>query len=816
MRADADARSGAGRRGARGVLWAAAFALALVVAGAAWLALQPRDRLAAAPPPGDAAGGPAAPPAPPVAAPTLVGSGECASCHSAEHRAWRGSQHARAMQHATPETVLGDFNGTRFAKGGVVSTFTRRDGRFFVRTDGPDGRLADFEVKYTFGVEPMQQYLVALPGGRLQALSITWDTRPKAEGGQRWFHQYPRERIDFKDELHWTKRSQNWNFMCADCHSTQVKKGYDAASGAYDTRFAEVSVGCESCHGPGSAHTAWARERTADPRKGLTVALDDRRGVGWAIDPASGNAARVAPRAPDGSPAPASAAWLHPSRELEVCAACHARRAQIAEGHQPGRALLDHYIPSLLAPGLYHADGQQRDEVFIWGSWLQSRMHGKGVTCSNCHDPHSQKLHAEGNAVCATCHAPARYDTVTHHHHPAGSRGAQCANCHMPETTYMVIDGRRDHSMRVPRPDQSVALGTPNACNTCHTDRTPVWAANALRGWLGRDPAGSLTFAETFHAADTGRSNVAPALAALAADAGQPPIVRASALERLATSGAAVAGRFALQAGADPQPLLRLAAAQAAAVLVDSERAAVAGPLLADPLRAVRTEAAAALAGLQDTLPAGQRSAWQTAADEWVATQQLNADRPESHTALGSFHARLGRTDAAQAAFAEARRLDPGFVPAYVNGADALRAQGREADASALLDEGIVQVPGAASLHHALGLSLVRQQQLPRALQAFERAARLAPDSARYTYVHAVALHSAGRPDDAIRVLQRATQRWPTDRDMLLALVTMQRDAGRRDAALAAVQRLIESHPGDPDGTALAAELQAALGTAPR
>jgi tetratricopeptide (TPR) repeat protein len=797
--------------------------VATIVAGTAWLGATSRVGDGVAAPPA-APGVTAAPPAP-AAAPTVVGSGECASCHADEHRAWRASQHARAMQHATPETVLGDFNGARFTQDGVTSTFTRRDGRFFVRTDGPDGKLADFEVKYTFGVEPMQQYLLELPGGRLQALSITWDTRPKAEGGQRWFHQYPREKVDFRDELHWTKRSQNWNFMCADCHSTEVKKGFDAASGRYDTRWAEVSVGCESCHGPASAHIAWTKARSADPRKGLTVVFDDRRGVGWAIDAASGNAARVAPPSANSSTVPTSAAWQHPARELETCAVCHARRGQMVDGHRPGRPLLDHYLPSLLAPGLYHVDGQQRDEVFIWGSWLQSRMHGKGVTCSDCHDPHSQKLRAEGNAVCATCHAPAKYDVPAHHHHTGGSSGAQCANCHMPKTLYMVIDGRRDHSMRVPRPDRSVALGTPNACSSCHTDRTPAWAAAALRGWLGRDAAGSSTFAEAFHAADAGRSNAAPALAAIAVDAGQPPIVRASALERLAAARAGDAGHVALKAGADPQPLLRLAAAQAAATLADADRPAVAGPLLADPLRAVRTEAAAALAGLQDRLPADQRAAWQAAADEWVAAQEFNADRPEARTALGGFHARLGRADEALAAFAQARRLDPAFVPAYVNAADALRAQGREADAAALLEEGLRVVPAAPSLHHALGLSLVRQQQLAplerqqqlaRALQAFERAARLAPDNARYTYVHAVALHSAGRPDDAVRVLQRATERWPADRDMLLALATMQRDAGRRDAALATVQRLLETHPGDTDGAALAAALQAPPGRAPR
>ena len=305
----------------------------------------------------------------------FVGSTQCASCHEGSYKAWKGSHHALAMQHASEQAVLGDFSGAKLRYAGVESTFFRRDGKFFVRTDGPDGKLADFEVKYAFGVDPLQQYLVEFPGGRLQALSIAWDARPKASGGQRWFHLYPKEKIDFRDELHWTKRSQNWNFMCADCHSTNLRKGYDAATDQFKSTWSEISVGCEACHGPGSAHVEWAKAKGSDPAKGLTVALDERRGITWKLDPATGNAVRSAERRSE--------------RELEVCAQCHARRAQIAEGYRAGNRFLDHYRPALLSPGLYHADGQQRDEVYVWGSFLQSKMYRQGVTCSDCHEPHS-------------------------------------------------------------------------------------------------------------------------------------------------------------------------------------------------------------------------------------------------------------------------------------------------------------------------------------------------------------------------------------------------------------------------------------------
>ncbi|MEZ5557763.1 MAG: multiheme c-type cytochrome [Pseudomonadales bacterium] len=760
----------------------------LVAAGVgAWFALSSR------PGPGNSPVD-EAPPAPA----TFVGSERCASCHATESDEWRGSQHAVAMQHASAAAVLGDFADAQFSYGGVTTSFFRRDDRFWIRTDGPDGALDEFEVKYTFGVAPLQQYLVELAGGRLQAVSIAWDSRPREAGGQRWFHLYPDERIDHRDELHWTGRAQNWNFMCADCHSTDVRKGYDAATDAFTTRHSEVSVGCEACHGPGSAHVAWAHEGGDDPAKGLTVALDERRGVAWHPDPATGKPRRSVAR--------------NSEREIDVCAQCHARRAQIAEQYQAGRPFLDHYLPTLLTPELYHADGQQKDEVFIWGSWLQSRMHEAGVTCGDCHDPHTQKLRAPGNAVCAQCHAPSTYDAESHHRHPAGSAGAECAECHMPRTPYMVVDPRRDHSMRVPRPDESVALGVPNACNACHTDRDATWAAAAVRGWLERDAAGRQSFAAAFHSAESGDPQAIEELAAIGADAGQPPIVRASALERLARA-APVDPELVRLAVRDPAPLLRLAAVRAAEGLAPAVRPRLLGPLLSDARLAVRIEAARALAPARSILPAELSPAWQRASAEYVETLRYNADRPESVVALAGFHAAQGRFGEALAGYERARRLDPAFVPAYVNAADALRMHGRDPEAAALLETGLAEAPGSADLHHALGLARVRLGQHAFAMTSLGRATELAPESARYTYVYAVALHSAGRPREAIRILEKALERWPADRAMLLALAAFEQQADNIEAARAAARRLLAAHPLDAEAQALAAELGVSTGT---
>ena len=734
---------------------------------------------------------------------TYVGAQACAGCHAAEHAAWSGSDHARAMQIASDTAVLGDFADRRFVHGGITSTFFRREGRFMVRTDGPDGQLDDFEIKYTFGVRPLQQYLIELRGGRLQALSIAWDARPREAGGQRWFHLYPNEKIDYRDELHWTRRQQNWNYMCADCHSTNVRKNYNAAAARYATTWSEINVACEACHGPGSRHVAWAGATRAgqtsearDP-KGLTVLLRERRGVQWTVEPSSGNARRSVARTT--------------AVELGVCAQCHARRSQITSDYAPGRPFLDHYLPALLTPPLYWPDGQQRDEVYTWGSFLESRMHAAGVTCSDCHEPHGQKLRAPGNQVCAQCHAPAKYATAAHHFHRADGPGAECAGCHMPAARYMLIDPRHDHSLRVPRPDQSVALGVPNACTRCHADRKPEWAAAKAQAWYGRSPNGYQRFATAFHAAETGGGAVR-LLADIARDPREPDIVRASAMAQfpreVARSHAGMeAVKLALGNG---DPLVRRAAVTALESLPPAERLTLALTPLSDPSRLVRIEAARVLAPIRpETLDQASRAAYERAAADFVAVQRTNDDRPEARTNLGTYFATRGRVTAAETELRAALALDPTFVPAYVNLADLYRAEQREPDVRRVLAEGLTTAPDDASLHYSLGLALVRAQRTTEALTHFARAAARAPDNARFVYTYAVSLHSTGKPREAIAVLDKALRRHPNDRDVLMALAAFNRDQGAFDQALRYAERLAQQYPDDPEARQLLAQLRA-------
>ncbi len=668
------------------------------------------------------------------------------------------------MQQPTRESVLGNFADTRFTHHGVTTRFFQRGERCFVETPGPDGKQQTYPVRYTFGARPLQQYLLPLPGGRLQALDIAWDSRPKSAGGQRWFQLDPDRPVRPGNAPHWTGRQYNWNHMCASCHSTGLVKGYDAVSRTYKTTSAELDVSCEACHGKGSRHVAWARGRApALPRRGLSHVFGRR--TAWSTDPGTGK-----PRARGAS-----------RTEVESCAPCHSRRKQLQTGSHAGRPLLEGYQPALLRQDLYHADGQISDEVFVYGSFVQSKMYHAGVTCRDCHDPHSLKLRAEGNALCAPCHSPATYDRPSHHFH----QQARCVDCHMPARTYMRIDPRRDHSLRVPRPDLSARIGAPDACTGCHVERSQRWAAQALaqRGKLRKTPH----YGDVLHAGRAGLPGATQRLIQLIGDPRVPGIARASAVALLGRRPSPGTGAAVERAASDPDPLVRMAAARALRLTPPARRDALARALLRDPLRGVRIEIAR-----QRGLP------------EYARMLARNADRPEGLLNLGLLHQTRNERKQAIAAYRSAIAIDPGYYPAGINLANLLGPPANEQ----VLRRAVRASPGSAAAHHALGLLLIRSRRSSEALASLERAARLAPGDARYPHAFALALQAAGRGREAIAVLRKALARQPNDERLLYALATLLRDGNDRAGALPFARQLTRLAPWNTTYRALHAQLE--------
>jgi len=680
-----------------------------------------------------------------------VGDKSCVACHAKEHKAWKGSHHKLAMMEANETSVKADFNNTTFNYNGIISSFYKKDGKFMVQTDGPDGKLHDYEISYTFGVYPLQQYMIKFPKGMIQVLDPTWDSRSKEEGGQRWYHIHKDDNVTAGDPLHWTGPNMNWNYMCADCHSTDLKKNYDAKKKEYHTTWNSINVSCEACHGPASIHLSWVKNKEQNlSNKGFPHTF------GKSVKPWRERSETLK-------------SFLQ-KQELNVCAKCHSRRSQLDDGFVPGDAFHDHYLPVGLDNNLYFPDGKIDDEVYMYNSFLQSKMYEAGVKCSDCHDAHSLERKGVGDKVCFSCHQSATYTAPSHHKHKSASKGASCISCHMPARTYMGVDSRNDHSFRVPRPDVSVEHPeVPNACNLCHTDKDATWATDAMKKWYGKVPLGKQNFS---HALSSLRKNAADSpkelYAVLMSNA--PTIAKAAVTEYLGNYPSKQTYMTTLQMLRNSDPMVRRSALIALEGFPLKMRIKETFKMLDDKIKIVRIEAARQLSTLKmGDLDAARKKKIETVLLEYKKTLDFTAERPETQLSLARYYEVEGSYEKAKVAYIEALRLQPIFVPAYINFSHFYQQRGQEKEAKKVLDEGIKKLPEMAVLYHTLGLWYVRAKEVDKANENLKRAFILDKSNARFAYIYAVSVGEKS-PKKAIRILEKAYTLHEGDTGIISAL----------------------------------------------
>jgi predicted CXXCH cytochrome family protein len=610
--------------------------------------------------------------------PDYVGSKVCGDCHTETHQGWGTSHHAQAWRLPTDEILKDAFLGETFSHDGMEAEFYRDGDAFLIDVTEKDGSQITHTVHSIGGTHPLLHMIIETQPGRLQSFDVTWDVEAK-----RWFHLYPDQDLPPDDGYHWTGPYKNWNGRCAECHATGFEKNYDIQTRSYSSTQAEMGVGCEACHGPANAHL---RRQANQPLGDYAVTLD---------------------------PYGFTAALTNPQATMAQCASCHSRREAFGNGNPlPGTSFYDSYNLAFLRPGLYSGDGQILDEVYVYGSFRQSKMYEAGVTCVNCHDVHTAKLKAEGNGLCTQCHSPAGnsdfptltlmdYDTVAHHNHSDQSTGAQCVNCHMPERTYMGVDPRRDHSMRVPRPDLHAETTAQDACTTCHDGQTPDWAAQNIAKWhpeaANRDASQLLALAAAHGAAQP-----------LPADLGDySGMVQATLLwlQRESDDLTAKALEPYLQS---EDPIVRAGAIGAARYLPTAQGVPILIAGLNDERRNVRVAAARAISQL-DRQPTSILSA-QTSRRMFAELGQVfgnQMDYPETHLQMGGLALIARNTNAAARAFREVVTLDPQNTPAWVT-LIRIAAATQEQDAvEQLLTEALSHLPDDATL-------LTFQQDLAR------------------------------------------------------------------------------------------------------
>lgn len=697
---------------------------------------------------------------------TYVGSVACQSCHKQAYADWTTSDHYLAMQPANDSTVLGNFDNTVYVADGVTNTFFRKGNKFYINTQGEDGNTHDYEVLYTFGYYPLQQYLIAFPGGRMQSTRVSWDTRNK-----KWFHQYAGQRIHHRDWLHWTGASQNWNTMCASCHATDLQKNYDFKRDDFSTTWKDLNVGCESCHGPGSAHISFVN--SPEYKKGESI---KNSGFLYAQDTLS-------------------------QLQLNTCAACHARKAELSQAKMHTGQIMDDLIPQIISNEFYFPDGQIKEEDYEYGSFTQSKMYQNNVRCSNCHNPHSGKLRIAGNNLCLSCHKP-KYATEEHHFHAVNTEGSQCINCHMPEKTFMGNDHRRDHSFRIPRPDQSMVYGTPNTCTGCHKGKSPAWAAEAIRKWYG--PKRAYHFSDDLLPGSLLTDKSEKHLVKLLRDTLQPEIARATAAYYMGSIQSQSSATALLNALRDKKPLVRYHAVRSLENFPAEVWQQTAYQNLTDNVRAVRIAAADLYHRLSpEALPAAARSAYYAADAENREYLRYQTDFAVGNIMVADYELQGGDQLTAIAYYIRGLKKDSLMNYARFNLSAAYNTVRKNQEALRTLQEALNIDPANERIFYNLGLLYYELGDIPAAMENFQKAIRLGSQNPGVYYNYGLLLQQQGKMQESEQALLRGLTLNPeaTNINYALAFFYMNQKDPQKARKYAAVLRKID--PDNPEYQAM-------------
>jgi len=703
--------------------------------------------------------------------PFFVGGETCIDCHKIEYDLWKKSDHDHAMTVASEETVLGNFDDAFFvSENGDTSRFYKNNGKFFVFTNGPGGSFQEFEITHTFGWWPLQQYLIPFENGKMQTLHMTWDSRDN-----NWYDMsaavYPDEAVTSDNWLYWTNQAQNWNGMCADCHSTHLQKNYSPKSESYQTTWSDINVNCESCHGPGSAHLDWAKlpelARPTDNNTALVVNTREQ----------------------------------NTRQYVDLCARCHLRRSALGDFDHFGGHLLDHYIPQLTGEPYYYSDGQILEEDYVYGSFLQSKMFMQDVKCNDCHNAHSLKLIKNGNDLCLQCHRPEIYDTYDHHFHKKKDNpelqegnhrqmynlegeGALCINCHMDGGYFMGVDYRRDHSFRIPRPDLTLSLGVPNACNSCHSDKTAQWSEKYITEWYGKKRAAH--YGTTIAGGEDGIPEALDGLISIAnaSENLYPVMVRATALALLSNypdEKAFITLKLHLT---DEDPIMRhYAARNLNPTSIDGYKASFV-PMIYDPVKAVRIEAALKLSQLPaETIDSSWSKPYREALDEYESSMLYVADFPSGSFNLANLYSRLGKTKDAEFNYKKSIATDSEFYPAKINLAMLYNAQQQNEKAEQLFREVIQMHPEQSEVYYSLGLLLAEMNKLPESAEVLEKAGELIPERARIFYNLGLIYQYLNNSAKAEKAFLKAIDLEPENRDFIYAIADFYNKSGNPQKA---------------------------------
>jgi tetratricopeptide (TPR) repeat protein len=699
-----------------------------------------------------------------------AGSSSCQECHREFYRMWAPSHHGLAMQpYAMARANLLEQKAPLQIG---TNSYLADVAKGVVLERGPAGERR-FAIEQAMGGKNVYYFLTPLERGRLQVLPAGYDLRRKewfdvAGSAMRHFGRQPDE------ALHWTESPFTFNTACFSCHVSQLTNNYQVQTDTYQTSWAEPGINCETCHGPAAEHIRVARQTP----KGRP--LEDLRLAGLRKTP--------------------------PEAMNSLCGACHARIEPLTSSFAPGDRFFDHFGLATLEQADFYPDGRDLGENFTLTSWrLNPCLKSGQLDCVKCHTASGRNRFPgeQADAACLPCHQEKVNNAAAHSRHKAGTEGARCVACHIPTTEFARMR-RSDHSFRPPMPAATLAFGSPNACNLCHTNQTAAWADRQVRQWHPPDyQAPTLLRAGWIAAARKHDWSRLPDIVRYLASPGREEVWAASLLELLAGCEEEAKWDGVKPCLKDPSPLVRAAAAQVLGQGLRPEFIPLLVAAAGDDFRLVRLRAAAALAGAPQEMIAGAgQPAVTKATEELLASFLARPDASSSYYNLGNFRFERHEYNAAIEAFATASRLQPRDISPLVNISIAYNLTGQNPKAESSLRQALRLDPTNAVIHLNLGMLLAEMERPPEAEAAFRAAFNCDPRSAPAAFNLGVLLAEA-RPEEALAWCRRAAELRPQETKYVYTLAFYQHRQGKAAEAARTLEKLLDQTPPAAEAYAL-------------
>lgn len=697
-----------------------------------------------------------------------AGSGSCIECHERFYELWSPSFHGKAMQPVDAAFVRENglpASGPIAAEGLYYEMVTRDSAMLMIEKDG-DKILNTFQIEWSLGGHNVFCFLTPLDKGKFQTIPLAYDMNR-----QTWFN-YPESAIrHFMDEemldeaLPWRDAMYTFNTGCYSCHVSQLSTNFNLESETYQTTWREAGINCETCHGPAGDHIEIFRnlkEGEKPAEVGLIVTTTFTQ-----------------------------------EQHNASCAPCHAKMNPITPSYMPGDKYFDNYNITTLEDPDFYADGRDLGENYTMTGWMMNPCLPKSeIHCVTCHTSSGRDRNKNNpNNSCLQCHAEIGTDIEAHTLHQTKD-GLTCLSCHVPKREFVGHFLRSDHSFRPPMPEATIRFGSPNACNQCHTDKSPEWA-NAIvkKRENGNYQETTLKWAQLIDEARKGEWKNIGMIYSYITEEKENEVVTTSFIRLLVNYNNESKVNILIKALNSNSELVRSAAAAGLSGYTSDEVRSALLKACVDEIRLVRINAVSSLLIFSpESFTNEEQTLIDKAENEYVTSMTARPDNWSNHYNLGIYHQNKGNVNDALYSYETAARLYPQSLMPLINSSVLYSYIGNPSKAEENLKLAVKHDPKNEAANLNLGLLLAEQGKMDEAERALKTVMEVNPGQAVAAYNLSV-ITAPRNIQEAVSYAQIAASSMPEDPKYAYTLAFYQLQNNQKKEAVTTLKELIRAHP---------------------